>query len=102
MNYESLKTRMEKNMNEQVPARYLKSIGNRVLAACCALIVFLSIVSSESVAGTALFNVHDYGASGNKADNCQTSIQKTVDACGDAGGGMVYFPPGDYIRGNNS
>ena len=51
---------MGKNMNEQVSAQDLKSIGNRILTACFALIVFLSIVSSESFAGTALFNVRDY------------------------------------------
>ena len=46
-----------------------------------------------------IFNVKDYGATGIKADNAQTAIQKAIDACGKAGGGMVYLPPGEYTSG---
>ncbi len=45
------------------------------------------------------FNVKDYGATGNKADNAQAAIQKAVDACAKAGGGEVYLPPGEYTSG---
>ncbi len=47
----------------------------------------------------AIFNVKDYGASGRKADNAKSAIQKAVDACAKAGGGMVYLPPGEYTAG---
>ncbi len=53
----------------------------------------------DAVQGMATFNVRDYGASGNKAENAQAAIQKALDACTTAGGGMVYFPPGSYTTG---
>ena len=45
------------------------------------------------------FNVRDFGATGKKADNAQAAIQKAIDACAAGGGGMVYFPPGEYTSG---
>src|SRR5450755_3233696 len=55
------------------------------------------------LAGSALaqpvFNVKDYGASGRKADNARPAIQQAIDACGKAGGGTVYVPPGEYTSG---
>jgi polygalacturonase len=47
----------------------------------------------------AIFNVKDYGATGIKDDLAQEAIQKAVDACAEAGGGTVLFPPGDYTSG---
>ena len=46
-----------------------------------------------------VFNVKDFGASGRKEDNAQGAIQKAIDACAQAGGGMVYVPPGSYTSG---
>jgi len=46
-----------------------------------------------------VFNVRDFGASGRKADGARAAIQRAVDACASAGGGTVYFPPGDYSSG---
>jgi hypothetical protein len=47
----------------------------------------------------AIFNVKDYGATGIKDDLARESIQKAIDACSEAGGGTVVFPPGDYTSG---
>src|SRR5262245_63593800 len=47
----------------------------------------------------ALFNVRDFGANGQKADDAQNAIQRAIDACAAAGGGQVYFPPGAYTTG---
>ncbi len=47
----------------------------------------------------ALFNVRDYGASGAKAEDARPAIQKAIDACAAAGGGVVYLPPGEYTSG---
>jgi polygalacturonase len=47
----------------------------------------------------AVFDVKDYGATGIKDDLAQEAIQKAVDACAAAGGGMVYIPPGAYTTG---
>ncbi len=49
--------------------------------------------------GARVFNVRDFGATGRKADNAQAAIQKALDACAAAGGGVVYLPPGDYTSG---
>lgn len=46
-----------------------------------------------------VFNVRDYGATGEKAQNARQAIQKAIEACAGAGGGLVYFPPGDYSTG---
>src|SRR5687767_14863216 len=47
----------------------------------------------------AVFNVKDFGATGRKAGDAHAAIQKAVDACAAAGGGMVYLPPGEYSSG---
>ena len=47
----------------------------------------------------AVFNIKDYGATGEKSRNCQAAIQKTIDACAKLGGGVVYVPPGEYTSG---
>lgn len=76
----------------------------RQLAIIGMLVVF--ILSPEvwagSISGPGLgpvFNVRDYGATGEKAQNARQAIQKAIEACAAAGGGLVYFPPGDYSTG---
>ena len=46
----------------------------------------------------AAFNVRDFGATGLKADDARTAIQRAIDACA-AGGGTVYVPAGEYSTG---
>ncbi len=46
-----------------------------------------------------VFNAKDFGATGVKVDNARAAIQGAVDACAEAGGGMVYLPPGEYTSG---
>ncbi len=51
-------------------------------------------------AGTAvIFNVKDYGATGQRTDDARPAIQRAIDACAAAGGGIVYVPPGEYTAG---
>jgi hypothetical protein len=50
-------------------------------------------------AGLATFNVRDFGATGVKADDARAAIQKALDACAAAGGGLVTIPPGQYSTG---
>ena len=52
-----------------------------------------------SAAGQPVFNIRDYGASGRKQDNARPALQQAIDACGKAGGGTVYVPPGEYTSG---
>ena len=61
-----------------------------------AVCVLISANAHLYATGVAVFNIKDYGASGVKADNATPAIQKAIDACGKAGGGMVYLPPGEY------
>ena len=64
------------------------------------LTISLSPGSADEKTGTAVvFNVKDFGASGNKGENAQAAIQKAVDACASAGGGIVLVPPGEYSTG---
>lgn len=44
-------------------------------------------------------NVRDLGADGDGKTLSTEAIQKAVDRCGEAGGGVVYFPPGTYLSG---
>jgi len=70
----------------------------RSLTAC----LFLYAVSAfdlHAVPNVAVFNVKEYGATGSRSDNARTAIQKAIDACAGAGGGMVYLPPGEYTSG---
>lgn len=58
-------------------------------------------MAKEAMTATAMasFNVRDFGATGNKQDDAQTAINKAIATCAEAGGGMVYFPPGAYTTG---
>jgi hypothetical protein len=49
--------------------------------------------------GVRTFNVKNYGATGDKADDARKAIQSAVEACAKAGGGTVYLPPGEYTSG---
>lgn len=65
------------------------------LSACLAAVSFCG----ASAAAQRVFDVRDYGATRRKADDARPAIQKAIDACGKAGGGRVYLPPGEYTSG---
>ena len=46
-----------------------------------------------------LFNVLEFGAAADGKTDCTQALQKTVDACVQAGGGQVLLPPGIYLCG---
>ena len=46
-----------------------------------------------------VYNIKDYGATGNKRDDARPALQAAIDACGKSGGGTVYLPPGEYTSG---
>ncbi len=62
----------------------------------CALFIAPLLRADE---GVQVFNVKNYGATGNKADDAQNAIQSAVEACAKAGGGTVYLPSGEYTSG---
>lgn len=49
-----------------------------------------------------VFNVKDYGAVGDASTNDTAAILAAVVACGTAGGGTVWIPPGTYRIATNS
>jgi len=45
---------------------------------------------------SAVFNVRDFGATGNGDTNDTSAINRAIDACSMSGGGNLVFPPGTY------
>jgi polygalacturonase len=56
-------------------------------------------VASKTAPAQRVFDVKDYGATGRKSEDARPALQKAIDACGKAGGGRVYVPPGEYTSG---
>ncbi len=84
----------------------LLQVQSQVRFSACFLFVFLALAfgqvqaqSEGGLKGLSVFDVKAFGATGKRADNAQAAIQKAVDACAAAGGGMVYLPPGEYSSG---
>src|SRR5262245_59899055 len=46
-----------------------------------------------------VFSANAFGAKGDGVRNSTTAIQETIDACAQAGGGIVTFKPGNYVTG---
>jgi polygalacturonase len=66
-----------------------------ILFACALAIVAVS----QTATAQRVFDVKDYGATGRKSDDARPALQKAIDACGKAGGGRVFVPPGEYTSG---
>jgi polygalacturonase len=64
-----------------------------------ALFTASALLAPSLLAGAAVFNIRDYGASGRRTDDARASIQQAIDAAAKAGGGTVYLPPGLYTLG---
>lgn len=65
------------------------------------LCVVLYVIFGLSVAASAgpPINVRAHGATGDGATLDTKAIQAAIDACAEAGGGMVVFPAGRYLSG---
>jgi hypothetical protein len=75
-----------------------KILSGRVFWELVLILLFLGN-SQLFATGVSIFNVKDYGATGIRTDNATAAIQKAIDTCAAAGGGMVYLPPGEYTSG---
>jgi polygalacturonase len=61
-----------------------------------------AVVQTPSRAGQntpSVCNVRDYGAAGDDKTLDTLAISKAIEACAQAGGGVVVFPPGRYVSG---
>jgi polygalacturonase len=63
------------------------------------LLSFLCCAALSAADFPPVFSVKTYGAVGDKKTLDTTAIQKAIDACNKAGGGVVYFPAGNFLSG---
>lgn len=61
------------------------------------LLPALAGCGTNAQAQTKVFNVRDFGATGDGKTLDTRAIQKALDTCGRAGGGTVQFPAGTYL-----
>lgn len=92
-------TNNDENLNSMINRRSLVKNGTALIGAG-----FLGCFgASDEVTGKPVvdnvFNVRDFGATGNPGVNSTMAVRSAVDACFAAGGGIVFVPPGDYTVG---
>lgn len=76
------------------------SIISRISYAFVSIFFFLTLsIHTSAQSGKNVYNILDYGATGNKSDLVTEAIQSAIDAANEAGGGHIYFPPGDHLSG---
>jgi len=57
----------------------------------------LSVIDGVGTSTSKVFDVREFGATGNGTTLDTKAIQSALDACGHAGGGTVQFPAGTYL-----
>jgi len=62
------------------------------------LVLALAILTGQS-AESKVFNIRDFGATGDGVTLDSAAVQKTIDACHAAGGGTVLVPAGSFVVG---
>ena len=70
----------------------------RCLRFLCTLLsaVLIAAVAHAAPTTTSIFNVRDFGATGDGRTTDSPAINKAIEAAASAGGGTVYFPAGTY------
>ena len=63
------------------------------------LLAFLLAAACTASAAPSVCDVTSFGAAGTGKTPDTAAIQKAIDSCAGAGGGVVYFPRGDYLSG---
>jgi hypothetical protein len=72
------------------------------VASLCGLVLAGFVTSSPALAAQRpVFNVMDYGATGNGTSNDTPAINQAITAANAAGGGIVEFPAGSYLAGGS-
>ena len=64
-----------------------------------AILLSVLVLFSHASMGAGKFNIRDYGAVGDGKAMETEAVQKTIDTCHAAGGGVVWIPAGDYVIG---
>jgi polygalacturonase len=59
----------------------------------------LLVLFAHAGMGAGVFNIKDYGAVGDGVSIETKAVQKTIDACSEAGGGTVWIPAGRFVIG---
>ncbi|WP_433517127.1 glycosyl hydrolase family 28 protein [Nonomuraea sp. CA-143628] len=68
--------------------------------AAVVLAMFSIVIPAQPAGALAVFNVKDYGATGNGSTNDTSAINSAITAANSAGGGTVQFPSGTYKSAN--
>ncbi|HMD54758.1 MAG TPA: glycoside hydrolase family 28 protein, partial [Phycisphaerae bacterium] len=74
--------------------------GLVLLIAMLLLICSPSLAQEEPTNTQGVFNVKNFGATGDGKTLDSPAINKAIDACAAAGGGTVYIPAGTYLSGS--
>src|SRR5690349_12035984 len=62
------------------------------------IFIFLLLCGFSAAAfDSPVYNIRDFGASGNKNDDATTAIQQAIDSASAIGGGTVLIPRGEYL-----
>ncbi len=69
------------------------------LAALLPTMLLFAHIGQFDAAEAKLFNVRDYGAKGDGRSADTAAINKAIEACSTAGGGLVKLPAGNYLSG---
>lgn len=74
-----------------------RSAAAKPRASSAACLLSFALLLPALAAG--VFDIRSHGAAGDGATLDTAAIQSALDACRDAGGGQVRFPPGRYLSG---
>ncbi len=62
-------------------------------------VMMTCVVAATAQPAGPVFNVRDYGVRADGKTNDAAAIQRAIEAAASVGGGVVYFPPGNYLSG---
>ena len=82
-----------KNSRNEMARSFEKHTGQKQQKA-------LNAIKAKNLAKNKVFNVRHFGAKGNGLVNDAAAINKTIEACSNAGGGTVFIPSGIYTTGS--
>lgn len=99
--YKSLLNLWHRLMNIFIITNMNKIFKNIFRAPACAFLLAGVIIFYPATGASAsgIFNVRDYGARGDGLTLDTSAINKAIEACSQAGGGRVEFPPGRFLSG---